>query len=201
MAAVVSSWESLSALATAMQNAVPNAFSKVEIAESGDYAGQLVAYDDDNNVFLRIASKSLINIHYRNGQIETLNSTYWDANKVAICANGMILQASSGNLLCIAKDHRGKLAKCTPDNNGNSNNQNAFNCDTNAFTTFYYGTAQIVDQTNLCHMMLPKPGTDVDYVEHGYMAIQCNINNSAPWICQIAGHTYISCGRWYLMDE
>lgn len=201
MAAVVSSWESLSALATAMQNAVPNAFSKVEIAESGDYAGQLVAYDDDNNVFLRIASKTSINIHYRNGQINELPSQYWNVDKVAICANGMFVRASNGNQFCIAKDHRGKLAFCTPDNNGDRNNQNAYNCDTNAYTQFNYGSAQVVDQTNLCHMMLPKAGTDTNYIEHGYMSMQCNINNTSPWVCQIAGHTYISCERWYLMDE
>lgn len=201
MAAVVCSWESLSALATAMQNAVPNTFSKVEIAESGDYTGQIVAYDDDNNVFLRIASQTSINIHYRNGQINSLPGTYWIISKVAICANGMLVQASSGNLFCIAKDHRGKLAFCTPDTNGNRNNQYAYDCDTSAYTLFTYGSAQIVDQTNLCHMMMPKPGTDVNYVEYGYMAIQCNLNNSAPWVCQIAGHTYISVERWYLMDE
>lgn len=201
MAAVVGSWESLSALVSAMQNAVPNTFSKVEIAESGDYVGQLVAYDDDDNVFLRIASQTAIYIHYRDGVINTFPSAYWNVGKVAICANGMFVRASNGNMLCIAKDHRGKLAMTTPDGDGNRNNQYAYNCDTNAYTAFIYGSAQVIDQTNLCHMMLPKAGTDTNYLEHGYMAMQCNINNTSPWVCQIAGHTYISCERWYIMDE
>lgn len=201
MAAVVFSWESLSVLATAMQNAVPSTFSKAEIAESGDYAGQLVAYDDDNNVFLRIASQTAIYVHYRDGVINALPGSYWTISKIAICANGVIVKASNGNQLCIAKDHRGKLAMCTPDMDGNRNNQNGYNCDTNGYTLFGYGTAQVVDQTNLCHMMLPKAGTDTNYLEHGYIAMQCNINNTSPWVCQIAGHTYISCERWYIMDE
>lgn len=200
MAAVVSSWESLSALATAMQNAVPNTFSKVEIAESGDYAGHLVAYDDENNVFLSIARQNSITVHLRSGQTIVLSDSYWSISKIAVCTNGLILSASSGNLLALAKDHRGKLVMCTPDNNGNSNNQNAFACDTDAVTTFTYGTAQVTEQTNLCHMMMPKAGTEANYVEHGYMAIQCNANTGTPAVCMIAGKTFISCWRWYIMD-
>lgn len=201
MAAVVSSWESLSALETMMQNAVPSTFSNVEIAESGDYTGQLVAYDDENNVFLSISGQSSITVHFRNGQTLVFSDGYWNISTIGVCANGLILSASSGNLLAIAKDHRGKLVVCTPDNNASRDNQNAYACDTDAKTTFTYGTAQVTEQTNLCHMMMPKAGTEANYVEHGYMAIQCNANTGTAAVCMIAGKTFISCWRWYLMDE
>lgn len=196
MAAVVSSWESLSALETAMQNAVPSTFSKVEIAESGDYQGQLVAYDDDNNICLRVVSNTNVTLCFRDGSALAVAS--FAINSVGVCANGVILYRDANGHVVIAKDHRGKIAfMLTADS---SYAFTAYDGDTSASESFSYGAGQEKDQTNLCRMMVPKAGTEVNYFEHGYISEQYNLNTS-PMVCQIAGHTCISCYRVYLMDD
>ena len=197
MAAVVSSWESLSALATAMQNAVPNTFSRVEIAESGDYQGQLVAYDDDNNICFRLAGRTNFTLCFRDGSTLAITSDF-NITSVAVCANGVILYRDAGGHIMIAKDHRGKIAFVNT--YGSSSVFDAYHGDSSANTIYTYGDGQSTDQTNLCHMMLPKAGMDTNYFEHGYVSQQYNLNTS-PMVCQIAGHTFISCYRVYLMDE
>lgn len=197
MAAVVCSWESLSALVSAMQNAVPNTFSKVEIAESGDYQGQLVAYDDDNNICLRVVSQTNFTLCFRDGSTLAV-TTNWTINTVGVCANGVILYRDAPGHIVIAKDHRGKIA--FTNTAGSDNVFAAYNGDTSTAESFSYGSGQEKDQTNLCHMMMPKGGADTNYFEHGYVSQQYNLSTS-PFVCQIAGHTFISCRRIYLMDQ
>jgi small nuclear ribonucleoprotein (snRNP)-like protein len=179
-----------------MQNAVPSTFSKVEIAESGDYTGQLVAYDDENNICLRVVSNRNTTICFRDGS--TLAVADFIINKVGVCANGVILYLNATGHVVIAKDHRGKIAFVLTAASDNA--FTAFNGDTNASEGFSYGSGQEKDQTNLCRMMLPKGGTETNYMEHGFISEQYNLNTS-PMVCKIAGQTYISCHRVHLMDK
>lgn len=197
MAAIVTMWGSLSTLATAMQNAVPNTFSKVEIAESGDYAGQLVAYDDDNNICLRVANRTNFTLCFRDGS-ELAVTSNWSINTVGVCANGVILYRNADGHIVIAKDHRGKIAFL---NTAASDNAfAAYDGDTNAHEDFSYGSGQEKDQTNLCRMMLPKAGTETNYLEYGYVSLQYQLNTD-PIICILNGKTFILCKRLYLMDS
>lgn len=197
MAAIVSAWNSVAALAEAMQNAVPNTFSKVEIAESGDYAGQLVAYDDDNNICFRLADRGNFTLCFRDGSTLAITNNF-TINTVGVCANGVILYRDASGHIVIAKDHRGKIAFA---NTAASDNAfDAYDGDTSASEGFSYGSGQEKDQTNLCRMMLPKGGTETNYMEHGYISEQYNLNTS-PMVCKIAEHTFISCRRVYLMDD
>ena len=197
MAAIVSAWNSVAALAAAMQNAVPGTFSKVEIAESGDYQGQLVAYDGDGNICFRLADRGNFTLCFRDGSTLAITSD-WSINTVGVCANGVILYRNAGGHIVIAKDHRGKIAFV---NTAASDNVfNAYDGDTSASESFSYGSGQEKDQTNLCRMMLPKGGTETNYMEHGHVSEQYNLNTS-PMVCKIAGQTYISCRRVYLMDK
>lgn len=197
MAAIVSAWNSVAALAAAMQNAVPGTFSRVEIAESGDYTGQLVAYDGDGNICFRLADRGNFTLCFRDGSELAITSD-WSINTVGVCANGVILYRNAGGHIVIAKDHRGKIAFV---NTAASDNAfAAYDGDTSASESFSYGSGQEKDQTNLCHMMLPKGGTETNYLEHGYVSEQYNLNTS-PMVCKIAGQTYISCRRVYLMDK
>ena len=165
MAAIVSAGNSVAALPAAMQNAVPNTFSKVEIAESGDYQGQLVAYDSDNNICLRVVSNTNFTLCFRDGSELAITSD-WSINTVGVCANGVILYRNAGGHIVIAKDHRGKIAFL---NTAASDNAfAAYDGDTSASESFSYGSGQEKDQTNLCRMMLPKGGTETNYMEHGF---------------------------------
>ena len=196
MAAVVSSWESLSALETMMQNAVPSTFSKVEIAESGDYTGQLVAYDDENNICFRLIDRGNFVLCFRDGTTLAFTDN-WNIDSIAVCANGVILYRNSSGHIMIAKDHREKIAFANT--SGAATAFDVYNGDSNLSTRYTYGDGQSTDQTNLCHMMAPKAGTETNYIEHGYVSEQYNLNTS-PMVCQIAGHTFVSCYRMYLMD-
>ena len=197
MAAIVTAWNSIASLAEAMQNAVPDTFSKVEIAESGDYQGQLVAYDGDGNICFRLADRGNFTLCFRDGSTLAITSD-WSINTVGVCANGVILYRNAGGHIVIAKDHRGKIAFV---NTAASDNVfNAYDGDTSASESFSYGSGQEKDQTNLCRMMLPKGGTETNYMEHGHVSEQYNLNTS-PMVCKIAGQTYISCRRVYLMDK
>lgn len=198
MAAIVSAWNSVAALAAAMQNAVPGTFSRVEIAESGDYQGQLVAYDGDGNICFRLADRGNFTLCFRDGSTLTIAGGDFTINSVGVCANGVILYRNASGHIVIAKDHRGKIAFV---NTAASDNAfDAYDGDTSASEGFSYGSGQEKDQTNLCRMMLPKGGTETNYLEHGYVSEQYNLNTS-PMVCKIAGQTYISCRRVYLMDE
>lgn len=197
MAAIVSAWNSVAALAAAMQNAVPGTFSRVKIAESGDYQGQLVAYDGDGNICFRLADRGNFTLCFRDGSTLAITSNF-TINTVGVCANGVILYRDASGHIVIAKDHRGKIAFA---NTAASDNAfAAYDGDTSASESFSYGSGQEKDQTNLCRMMLPKGGTETNYMEHGYISEQYNLNTS-PMVCKIAGHTFISCRRVYLMDE
>lgn len=198
MAAIVSAWNSVAALAEAMQNAVPNTFSKVEIAESGDYTGQLVAYDDENNICLRVVSDTNFTLCFRDGSSLAIASN-WNTRYIAVCTNGIVIyRGGTAAYVVVAKDHRGKIAFYNT--NGSLDDYLGYDGDTSASEGFSYGSGQQKDQTNLCRMMLPKGGTETNYMEHGYVSEQYNLNTS-PMVCKIAGHTYISCHRVYLMDE
>lgn len=197
MAAIVTAWNSIASLAEAMQNAVPGTFSKVEIAESGDYAGQLVAYDDENNICLRVVSNTNFTLCFRDGSTLAITNNF-TINTVGVCANGVILYRNADGHVVIAKDHRGKIAFA---NTAASDNAfTAYDGDTSASEGFSYGSGQEKDQTNLCRMMVPKVGTETNYMEHGFISEQYNLNTS-PMVCKIAEHTFISCRRVYLMDE
>ena len=197
MAAIVSAWNSVAALAAAMQNAVPGTFSRVEIAESGDYQGQLVAYDGDGNVCFRLVNRGNFTLCFRDGSTLAITNNF-TINTVGVCANGVILYRDASGHIVIAKDHRGKIAFA---NTAASDNAfDAYDGDTSASEGFSYGSGQEKDQTNLCRMMLPKGGTETNYMEHGFISGQYNLNTS-PMVCKIAGNTYISCRRVYLMDE
>lgn len=200
MAAIVTAWNSIETMAVAMQNAVPNTFSKVEIAESGDYTGQLVAYDDDNNICFRLIARGNFVLCFRDGSTLAITNN-WNINNIAVCANGVILNRDTKAGIIIAKDHRGKIAFATavgPD--VGFDQYNTYDGDSSTYTLYTYGVGQSTDQTNLCHMMVPKAGTDTNYFEHGYISEQYNLNTS-PLVCQIAGHTCVSCYRVYLMDD
>lgn len=198
MAAIVTAWNSIASLAAAMQNAVPNTFSKVEIAGSGDYQGQLVAYDSDNNICLRVASNTNFTLCFRDGSSLSIADN-WNTSHIAVCANGIIIyRGGNPAYVMVAKDHRGKIAFYNT--NGSLNDYLGYHGDSNASEAFSYGAGQQKDQTNLCHAMLPKAGTETNYFEHGYVSEQYNLNTS-PMVCKIAGHTYVSCHRVYLMDE
>lgn len=198
MAAIVTAWNSIAALAEAMQNAVPSTFSKVEIAESGDYAGQLVAYDDDNNICFRLVDRGNFTLCFRDGSTLAFTSN-WDISEFGVCANGVILVRGTSAYITIAKDHRGKIAFYNT--NGSIFDFITYNGESSSSSeAFSYGSGEQKDQTNLCRMMLPKAGTETNYMEHGYVSQQYNLNTS-PMVCQIAGHTFVSCYRMYLMDE
>lgn len=197
MAAIVTAWDTLSSLAAAMQNAVPNTFSKVEIAESGDYTGQLVAYDDDNNICLRVISNQNLALCFRDGSTLSI-TTNWDTVSFGVCANGVILYRNSAGHIMIAKDHRGKIAFANT--GGAASAFDVYNGDSNLSTRYTYGDGQSTDQTNLCRMMVPKAEAETNYFEHGYVSEQYNLNTT-PMVCKIAGHTFVSCYRMYLMDE
>lgn len=197
MAAIVTAWNSISSLAEAMQNAVPGTFSRVEIAESGDYQGQLVAYDGDGNVCFRLANRGNFTLCFRDASTLAITNNF-TINTVGVCANGVILYRDASGHIVIAKDHRGKIAFA---NTAASDNAfDAYDGDTSASEGFSYGSGQEKDQTNLCRMMLPKGGTETNYMEYGFISEQYNLNTS-PMVCKIAGHTFISCRRVYLMDE
>lgn len=198
MAAIVSAWNSVAALAAAMQNAVPGTFSRVEIAESGDYQGQLVAYDGDGNICFRLADRGNFTLCFRDGSTLAIAGGDFIINMVGVCANGVILYRNASGHIVIAKDHRGKIAFVNTA--ASDYTFDAYGGDTSASESFSYGSGQEKDQTNLCRMMMPKGGTETNYLEHGYVSEQYNLNTS-PMVCQIAGHTYISCRRVYLMDE
>lgn len=197
MAAIVTAWNSIASLAEAMQNAVPGTFSRVEIAESGDYQGQLVAYDGDGNICFRLANRGNFTLCFRDGSTLAITNNF-TINTVGVCANGVILYRDASGHIVIAKDHRGKIAFA---NTAASDNAfDAYDGDTSASEGFSYGSGQEKDQTNLCRMMMPKVGTETNYMEHGYISEQYNLNTS-PMVCKIAEHTFISCRRVYLMDE
>lgn len=197
MAVIVTSWDTLSSLAAAMQNAVPNTFSKVEIAESGDYTGQLVAYDDENNICFRVVSNTNLTLCFRDGSSLAITSN-WETVSFGVCANGVILYRNATGHIVIAKDHRGKIAFANT--GGATSAFDVYNGDSNLATRYTYGDGQLTDQTNLCRMMVPKSETETNYFEHGYISQQYNLN-ATPMVCQIAGHTCISCYRVYLMDD
>lgn len=197
MGAIVTAWDSVASLVTAMQNAVPNTFSKVEIAESGSYAGQLVAYDDDNNICFRLAGRTNFTLCFRDGSTLAITSDF-NITSVAVCANGVILYRDAGGHIMIAKDHRGKIAFVNT--YGSSSIFDAYHGDSSANTRYTYGDGQSTDQTNLCRMMVPKAGTETNYIENGYVSEQYNLNTT-PMVCKIDGHTFVSCHRMYLMDE
>lgn len=196
MAAVVATWTNLADLATLMQNAVPNTFKAVEIPDDGDYSGQIVAYDDDDNICLSIASKTSITLHFRDGT----NSAVYGPNiaKIAVCANGVMLCKTDGTHTTIAKDHRGKIA-FTNNQNGDAYNLISYNSDTSANTTYGYGAGQLTDQTSLVRCMLPKGGAAANYFEYGYMSIQ--YEQSSTMVVTLNGSTYIMSGRLYLKDS
>ena len=197
MAVIVSAWNTLSSLAEAMQNAVPNTFSKVEIAESGDYTGQLVAYDGDNNICLRVVSNTNLTLCFRDGSTLPITAN-WDTVSFGVCANGVILYRNSAGHIMISKDHRGKIAFANT--GGASSAFDTYSGDSNSSTRYSYGDGQSTDQTNLCRMMVPKGELETNYFEHAYISQQYNLSTS-PMICQIAGHTCILCYRLYLMDD
>lgn len=200
MAAIVSAWNSVAALAAAMQNAVPGTFSRVEIAESGDYQGQLVAYDGDGNICFRLADRGNFTLCFRDGSTLAITNN-WNIDNIAVCSNGMILNRGTKAGIIIAKDHRGEIAFANavgPD--VGFDQYNTYDGDSSTYTNYTYGVGQSTDQTNLCRMMVPKAGTEANYFEHGYISEQYNLN-TAPLVCQIAGHTFVSCYRMYLMDK
>lgn len=200
MAAIVTAWNSISSLAEAMQNAVPGTFSRVEIAESGDYQGQLVAYDGDGNICFRLADRGNFTLCFRDGSTLAITNN-WNIDNIAVCSNGMILNRGTKAGIIIAKDHRGEIAFANavgPD--VGFDQYNTYDGDSSTYTNYTYGVGQSTDQTNLCRMMVPKAGTEANYFEHGYISEQYNLN-TAPLVCQIAGHTFVSCYRMYLMDE
>lgn len=200
MAAIVTAWNSIASLAAAMQNAVPGTFSRVEIAESGDYAGQLVAYDGDGNICFRLADRGNFTLCFRDGSTLAITNN-WNIDNIAVCSNGMILNRGTKAGIIIAKDHRGEIAFANAVGQDVGFDQyNTYDGDSSTYTNYTYGVGQSTDQTNLCRMMVPKAGTEANYFEHGYISEQYNLN-TAPLVCQIAGHTFVSCYRMYLMDE
>lgn len=201
MATLITTWSSTASLVSAMQYAVPDTFSKVEIAESGDYTGQLVAYDDDNNICFRLASRTNFTLCFRDGTTLPITSN-WNINSIAVCKNGVIIARINGSAvndanIMIAKDHRGKIAFYNTI--GGLGDFYGYHGDSNANESFSYGNGQQKDQTNLCRAMLPKAGTETNYFEHGYVSEQ--YNTMTPMACTIAGHTFVLINRLYLMDE